>query len=124
MALVTKKSPNLILYFLTAVKILPSLSLDTTSSEVTVSDMASYNVTCSSPANTMSTLTWQRIVNSVQTPVTDGITDTSTNVTTSLMLSITSDSLMEGNTFEYFCVATNNIGAARTRSLRVRSACE
>ena len=68
MASVTIKSPNLILYFLTAVKILPSLSLDTTSSEVTVSDMASYNVTCSSPANTMSILTWQRIVNSVQIP--------------------------------------------------------
>ena len=111
-------------YFSTAVEILPSLSLDTTGSEVTVSDIASYNVTCSSPANTMSTLMWHRVVNSVETPVADGITETSTNVTTNMMLTITSDSLTEGSTVEYFCVATNNIGAARTRSLRVRNACE
>ena len=73
----------------------------------------------------MSTLVWYRvIVNTIQTPVTDGITDTSTNVTTNLILKVTSDSLTEGSIVEYFCVATNNIGAARTRSLRVRSACK
>ena len=63
-------------------------------------------------------------MNSVETPVTDGTTDTSTNVTTSLMLTITSASLTEGDEIEYFCTAMNNVGTARTRSLRVRRACE
>lgn len=72
----------------------------------------------------MSTLTWHHVINSVETPVTNEITETSTNVITNLMMTITSDSLMKESTVEYFCVATNNIGAARTRSLRVRSACE
>ena len=106
------------------VEVLPSLSLDTVGSEVTVSDRANYSVTCSSPTNTTSTLMWRRVVNSVETPVTDGITDTSTNVTTNLMLTITIDSLTEGDTIEYFCTAMNNVGTARTRSLRVRRACE
>ena len=119
----SNKSPNLTISS-TDVEVLPSLSLDTTGSEVTISNQASYNVTCSSPKNTMTTLMWRRVVNSVETPVTDGITDTSTNVTTNLMLTITIDSLMEGDTIEYFCTAMNTVGTARTRSLRVRRACE
>ena len=115
-------TPNLI--FSTDVEVLPSLGLDTIGSEVTVSDQVNYNITCSSPKNTMTTLMWRRVVNSVETPVTDGITDTSTNVTTNLMLTIISDSLTEGDTIEYFCTAMNNVGTARTRSLRVRRACE
>ena len=117
---VTSKSP----FSSTDVGVLPSLSLDTVDSEVTVSDQANYNVTCSSPFYTMTTLMWRRVVNSVETPVTDGITDTSANVTTNLMLTITIDSLTAGDMIEYFCIAMNNVGTARTRSLRVRRACE
>ena len=120
---VTNKSQNLP-FSSTDVGVLPDLSLDTIGSEVTISNQANYNVTCSSPKNTMTTLMWRRVVNSVETPVTDGITDTSTNVTTNLMLTITIDSLTEGDTIEYFCTAMNNVGTARTRSLRVRKACE